>query len=233
MNIKTSALANMVRTTTQGTAAGGLPTGNPIPSIQMNDLEPGVYTIQFTVIPPGDGQGFAAYAIVTWKVEGQQVTRMVSVFSGAVISGVAESVDVKIVDVSQIGTNGFPTTPQKYQVGVSLSKGSRATTMQPATLVTQLDEIQLDAGATTSYLIPSDAGVISALVTSASLTTGVLPTDILVIQSTTGLVAHLCRWYPIEQSPGWIPLFGGAVNLEIFNTGSAKAGVNVIWGIEG
>jgi hypothetical protein len=230
-----SALSNMVRTTAQGSAANGLPLGNPVTSLQADKMEPNVYTLQFTVIPPGDGKGFAAYGIVNWKVSGQQITRKVSVFSGSVISGVAEAVDVKIVDVSQIGVPGFPTTPQAYQVGASLSKGSRATTMQPATLVTELQTVSIPAGGSTVFQVPEDAGVISALVTAsrAGLALPITPTDIAAVQLTQGSAAVLNTWFPVIQVPGWMPLFGDTVLIGVSNDGAHSALVNVIWGIEG
>jgi hypothetical protein len=84
--------------------------GNSQPNLQINDLEPGEYTLQFQVVEPTiDGFvnggvrayfGSATYAIVHWKVGGQQIRRVISVFSGAVLGGVAEAVDVQLLDQS-------------------------------------------------------------------------------------------------------------------------------------
>src|SRR5271157_5513727 len=187
-------------TTTLLTTANalGLFAGTQLSNLQQSNLEPGEYTLQFNVIePPIDGLGYATYAYVVWKVEGQPVPRIISVYNGAAISGVADSVDVHLLDQSGRGntvftvqfnvTNGsvnFTTTGQlslkngqliqfgvqpgvfytipngmtgtigvldrpftgptsigvdassaftlsEYKVGVTLSKGTRPTTMQP------------------------------------------------------------------------------------------------------
>lgn len=81
--------------------------GNPQPNLQIDALEPGEYTLQFqTVETPIDALGFATYAIVRWKVKGQQIQRILSVFSGAVLGGVAEAVDVALLDQSNRGPTG-------------------------------------------------------------------------------------------------------------------------------
>src|SRR5208337_3559257 len=315
-----SGMAQMVRTAAQGSVAGLAPTGVQIPAgLQVSPLDPGNYTIQFTVLPPADGLGFAAYAIVNWKTAGHQLTRKVSVFSGAVLSGVCDSVDIFIVDVSQIGVAGFPpiqpttilgtiplstaslygaggslagatltlnigggpstltmpvggyvnvaallaginaqwpntasssngflllqgqpltlgsgtantllglsgmnstTVPVTYQVGISLSKGTRAANMQPATLMTQLSALPIIPNSDSNFTIPSDAGVISALVTAARQSNNsgigsggvIIPTDVFARQYSQGSIV-LNTWYPIAQSPGWVPIAGNAVSV--------------------
>lgn len=82
--------------------------GNPIPNLQVDNLEAGEYTLQFQVIePPIDALGYATYAIIRWKVQGQQIQRIISVFSGAVIGGVAQAVDVYLLDQSDRSMTGF------------------------------------------------------------------------------------------------------------------------------
>lgn len=117
-NIVTAAQFTNVFTTTN---ALGSFAGSPLPNLQMEDLQPGEYTLQFQVVEDViDGLGSAAYAIVRWKVRGQQVQRIISIFSGAVLGGVAEAVDVQILDQSGRGivviaaaspTNGSPVVP--------------------------------------------------------------------------------------------------------------------------
>jgi hypothetical protein len=79
--------------------------GNLVANLQIDQLEPGEYTIEFQVIePPIDPENYALYAYIKWKVDGQQLQRIINVFSGAVISGVAEAVDVYLLDQSGRGT---------------------------------------------------------------------------------------------------------------------------------
>lgn len=71
------------------------------PNLQIDHLEPGEYTLQFQIVePPNDPFPFSTYAIARWKVRGQQIQRIISVFSGAVLGGVAEAVDVQLLDQS-------------------------------------------------------------------------------------------------------------------------------------
>lgn len=89
--------------------------GAPQPNLQIDDLEPGEYTLQFQIVQPTiDGvlnggrrgnPGSAAYAIVNWKIQGQQIRRVISVFNGTVLAGVAEAVDVSILDQSERTTS--------------------------------------------------------------------------------------------------------------------------------
>lgn len=82
--------------------------GSPVPNLQIDHLEAAEYSLQFQVIePPIDGLGYATYAIIRWKVQGQQIQRIISVFSGAVIGGVAQAVDVYLLDQSDRSMAGF------------------------------------------------------------------------------------------------------------------------------
>lgn len=226
----------MHRTASLGSAAAGLPalnTSNFIPGVQQA-LHPGEYTLQFQVLPPPDGQGFACYAIVDWKLDGQQIRRKVSVFSGAAITGMAESIDVKIVDVSGVGTTGFPTVAQKYKVAMTLSRGKRGDIQQPPILITQPDAIEFGTPAPV-FLIPQDAGVVSAMVlTTAPDGTQDGLTKIIVQQITTGGLPT--QSYHPDTIPGaWIPISPLAVQLSILNSDTENDPPlgNVIWGIEG
>jgi hypothetical protein len=79
-----------------------------IPNLQIDNLEAAEYTLQFQVIePPIDLLGIATYAVIRWKVQGQQIQRIISVFSGAVIGGVAQAVDVYLIDQSDRSNTGF------------------------------------------------------------------------------------------------------------------------------
>ena len=100
---------NLVRAqiSDMNTTVNGIGTfvGDQIPNMQQDNLDPGEYTIQFQVIePPIDGLGFAAYAYIVWKVQGQQIQRIVNVFNGAAISGVADAAHVKFLDQSGRGS---------------------------------------------------------------------------------------------------------------------------------
>lgn len=118
-------------------ANGQLLTVNYTKSINLQAQfgEPGDYTAEFAFSPTLDSQGFArmqAEALITWAIEGNFVTRRISVTNGASITGVAQAVRIQIFDVSNPGA-----TPANiaYGVSVQVTKGARATTMQPPTLI--------------------------------------------------------------------------------------------------
>jgi len=87
--------------------------GNRLPNLQVSELEAGEYTLQFEIVEPTiDGLEEAVYAYINWKVAGQPMQRIISVFSGTAIGGVAEAVDVSLLDQSSRGNtflNGFVT----------------------------------------------------------------------------------------------------------------------------
>jgi hypothetical protein len=226
-----SANSDMFRTDAAGSSLTDLPEGRQVPSLAVRDLDPGEYTIQFEVYPPEDGKGFAAYAIVSWKIDGQQITRKLTVFSGASISGVAEAVDVRIVDVSDIGRTSAP--PLTYKVEATLAKGVRPTTMQPPTLNTRSAVIFFNGPNSATYEIPKNAGVISALVLGSNVDNTVPPSTLeLRASAVDAFSTTLQSWFPI-QNLGFIPLPGNATEVFLEYNGTGQFVVNITWGIEG
>lgn len=234
LNTIARATANMIRTTAAGSNTSDLPIGTPIPSLQVNELSPDIYTIQFEGMPP-DTDGFSAYAIINWKIGGQQITRKVSVFSGAAISGVCEAVDVKLVDVSNIAFNALGADP--YKIAANLSRGQRAATMQPAVLYTQPSIIVTAAlnGAPANFVVPQGAGVISVMVNNALGTGAPLapPATDVVAAALDSFGNNLQVWYPNLQNPGWVPVPGTTKTISVLNRGPSDSLVNVVWGVEG
>lgn len=121
--------ASQITTLTTSRSALGSFEGQLLSNIQQDELEPGEYTVQFQIVEPViDGLGSATYAYVYWKVDGQQVQRIISVFSGSVISGVANSVHVHLLDQSDRANHHFTGL-------VGVTNGSQTvTTAQPQTL---------------------------------------------------------------------------------------------------
>lgn len=272
--------------------------GDQLANLQMDELEPGEFTLQFEVLePPIDGLGYATYAYIVWKVAGQQISRIISVFNGAAISGVANSVHVKLQDQSERTgasvlafnfnlTNGSPnftttgalnlkpgqfiqfqselgvwyTLPQglsgtsgvldrpftgptggnvrawtlsAYKVAVALSKGTRAATMQPPVLLTQ---INVTVGIGLSQVVPlppSNAGVLSVLTT---VTTNAGDQT----QSIHGIIAFsdangiLLARYVVNMFPLWYPVPPGTARVALTNTSTTTIlNFSLQWGIEG
>jgi hypothetical protein len=235
-NLIGSQTAVMTRTPAVGTAAGGLPDlSDPnvkqVNSLQQQELEPQTYTIQFQVEPPSDGNGFGCFAIVNWKVKGQQIVRKLSVYSGASISAVAESVDVQLIDVSGAGLAGLPpNNGGQYKVAANLSRGTRANVQQPPTLITQPLAVEFLSAPSVEFLVPQDAGVISAMVLVAPANLQ----DIIAQQLVTG-GPPTQSYYPATQPGEWIPVSPLTLKLNMINRNLVDDPPlgNVIWGIEG
>ena len=207
-------------------------------SINQSDLEPGTYTLQLSFVgvePDSSGNPFipTAQAIVNWKIEGQQQRRVISIISGASISGVATGVDVQIVDIP---LGGSATDGKTYKVQATLSRGVRGNTQQPPTL-TGVPIQSAAPSANVTFEVPQDSGVTSVFVMVASGGGGTPPevTDLIVDATDISLPspAVLGTWYPLI-TVGWVPLPPGSQRVVIFNQGPDEtAFVQAIWGIDG
>jgi hypothetical protein len=199
-------------------------------NIDQSDLEPGTYTLQFSVInikpspnlqipiPP------TVDAIVTWKVEGQQQRRVVSVVSGASISGVCQAVDVKLIDSSANDP------PYEYQVQVTLSKGLRANTQQPPQLSRGGIETVPAAGLF-QFPVPQDSGVISCFVYVDTAGHAAGDIEVRMLDAVGNITASV---NPAPNATQWIPLVAGTTEVDIVNhSATVGATANLIWGIDG
>ena len=207
----------------------------PITNLQMDNLEPGEYTLQFEAESPNDGLGFFARAIVHWKVRGQQLQRIISIAPGAFLSGVAEAVDVYVIDYS--GEGPLRVVQKPYKVFCTLSRGTRPNVEQPATVSNQSTPIALASGASAVVLVPPDAGVISVLV-MASIVAPVGPTgnfDDITVQMLDGTANPRGIYMPWAQQtgPGWVPLVPGTVSIEVTNRGANSTSFTTLWGVDG
>lgn len=198
-------------------------------NIDVSDLEPGTYTLQFSVIniqpspnlqimiPP------VVHALITWKIEGQQQRRQISVVSGASISGVCEAVDVKLQDINNQEDEGYG-----YQVQVTLSKGLRANTQQPPQL-SRGRLILVPPSTSAIFPVPDDSGVISFFPffdTTHPDDMGIAMTD--AVNNTVATIT------PAPNALGWIPLVPGTTVVSL-NNNNATDGMfcNLLWGIDG
>ncbi len=288
--------AQIAELTTTSNPLGSF-SGDRAPSLQQDDLEPGEYTLQFQIVePPIDSLGFATYAYIVWKIRGQQISRIISVFNGSAISGVADSVHVQLLDQSGRGevfldgtfsvTNGsanvtssashalkpgqliqfssqpgvFYTVPNGmngtsavldraytgttnaaadaftlsiYKVAVALSRGTRATTMQPPVLFTQ-NEKNAAPGGNLTVLFPLDAGIISVLATvivNGNNTQEEAANGTLSFFDDNGNT--LTAFIP-SSFPAWYPVPPGSVSMVFSNhSGEETLNFSYQWGIEG
>lgn len=204
--------------------------------MNQSDLIPEAYTLQFSFVGVENdnaGNPFipTAQAIVTWKIDGQQQRRVISIVSGASISGVCNAIDVRIVDIPNGGDN---TAGKKYSVQSTLSRGLRANTQQPPTLTDQLLQ-GIGTGSSATWNVPQDAGVTSIFVLLAAGTTGAIdPGSVIVDTSdtTTPSPALLGAYYPL-MAQKWVPLPPGSQRVVVHNGHTDTVFTQVIWGIDG
>lgn len=211
------------------------------PSLQVDHLSADTYTVQFSIIPPAPipsfGQTVNTLAIVRWKVQGQQMQRVVSVVNGTSISGLAEAVDVQVADYSGFMTNAFggPVNPpgRSYKVAASLTKGIRAATLVPPSLALSPGAVVPGVGLA-NFPVPPDAGVNCFYVTSVSQGNTTIDLQDIIVSQFYGSTNNFAASYPLAvDGNGWTPLFPGATNLSITTRDAAGTFMNVIWGIDG
>jgi hypothetical protein len=205
--------------------------GNYDMNLQVTDLDPGEYTIQLSPQAPGDGEGFAAYAFINWKIGGQLQPRIISVFQGASISGVCEAVDVQILDVSG-GNNGVRAAP--YKVVATLSRGTRPEIEQPPILVTSAPVTVGASQNSPNQLVPAGAGAVSLYATAFGIgSSPAMNNEDAVVNEIGALGAILGRYYP-NISIGFNPVMPGTTLVTFSNlNGSNNIAFTFAWGIEG
>jgi hypothetical protein len=216
------------------------------PVLQCPFPEPGNYTVQFYLKLPAVLTGIInPVATITWSLGGNRVTRIMSVYDGASITGIAESVDVRVSDQTLPGI--FSGAAQQYSVSIMVAKGTRASTFQPPTYasyivdqetppVAHLGFVPVLAGTSSNPVnIPQNAGVISMFVTGngASYVSGAVELkngDLLVIEQDC-LGNSLNIYDPI--GPRWVPINPQGYDLLFQNKSAINALFGVTWGIDG
>jgi len=223
---------------------------NEIVNCQADFPESGNYSVEFSVSPtnPGDGSTIAqTEALITWSVEGNNVTRRLTITNGATISGVAQAVKIRVFDVTP-----FAGTPKgvPYTVSIQAVRGIRADSQLPPILLPHPFVDDLAAVPVTqpfeqgNYLvtanpvpggagngsitipIPTDAGVVSALVlvsptvpTAGYQAQGTAPVvpDDMLLVVTGNTGTTEFSSYDPRKFPGWIPIAPGANRMTLFN----------------
>ena len=118
-----------------------------------------VFTVQLG-LNLGDG-GFPVQceAEIIWSLNGQPIRRVVSVSQGCSISGVTESIGIKIYDVTPVIRGGV-NTPQEYFALGSVAPGPRAATTLPPFLRAWSQTQAIAAAGTTALAVRNNAGVV-------------------------------------------------------------------------
>jgi hypothetical protein len=200
-----------------------------IVSLQANFEFPEYYTVQFGV----SSAVVKSRALITWGVEGNTITRLVSVANGVEVSGAGQSCNVRVVDIS----DGVIASGVHYTVFIDVVKGTRAFTGQPPTLAVYSATggvFSVGPLSSTSIPIPLDAGVISVFVTVSTIAGSsavIAENDIQVAQQTGGTTQ---KTYDPRDFPEFVPITPGADVVTIFNNNAAQTyQVSVTFGIDG
>jgi hypothetical protein len=211
------------------------------PSLQCKFDKPGNYTVQFKVSGrqlPITGN-INPVATVTWFLGGNNLSRKLSVYDGASITGCCSNVTISVSDE----TDFLDVSPQQdYTVSIMTAEGSRAGTQQPPTYAIYQNS---NAGGTTRRLgnsfimpstsivvpVPTEAGVISLFATGSDPNGSVFAEGDLIVRqlNVTGLVV---KQYD-ARNMGWVPISPQTVNVELINNSAVNALMGLTWGIDG
>jgi len=200
------------------------------------DTEARTHTITFGI----DAQPAAskwirmAEALISFTVDGNTVTRRVSVIEGMSVSCVGQGVSAIVSDVSLPDPAGA-TAPEDYGVVAILAPGTRGSGSQPPVLIPAIlpSTLLLPPGGSVVVPIPSDAGATSVGVTVYDTAFGVVPENVPEVAQRIG-VTPLRRYDPRNAGSLFIPLAPGATNIQLTNhSGVLSLQFSLTFGIDG
>jgi hypothetical protein len=201
------------------------------PIIQAVFPKAAYYTIRFGVNPPnptdeGVSTFYSAEATITWKTEGNKITRRISIGNGVAISGTGQACDVTISDTTP--DEGQP-LGQNYSVNAHMTTGTRPYCQQPVILQT-VNTVQLVAPAgIIVYEIPQDAGIISCAISAFSAATP----NLTVTQFASASVDTKKYSQGNLTNPEYISLVPNTQFIQVVNAGADEVILTLTWGIEG
>jgi hypothetical protein len=224
----------------------------PVNALQASFPRASTYTVQFSVTPAQDvptnmPNPEATEAIVNWVLDGNNISRRITVGNGISISGTAQGVNVQLLDVSKGGTLTPPATG-KYQVTVSVTPGVRANEPIPVCLypfgnvnATAYGAFQLNANSTVLIPVPSDAGATSVQVLPSNISFpgvvtpggGLIIVEFFIVSS-DGLTGVLTGGFDPTLEEGFVPLPPTCNMVQIRTRGVASPiNFQVAFGIDG
>lgn len=187
-----------------------------------------VFTVQLGLnVGDGDGQPVQAQAEITWSINGTPIRRVVSISQGCSITGVTESIDVRVYDVTPTVDGS---TVYEYVALINVAPGPRSATSLPPFLRAWPFTQQLIASGSTALQVPDNAGVVGfRLSVAATGTAG----------ATVTMTDNLGTVYdqyvvPPGVNSIFVPLAPGTTSLLITNNDSANP-INISgqWAIDG
>ncbi len=219
-------------------------------ALQATFSEPGAYTVSFNIVVPplpatnvyaGAESVVRADAIVTWSVDGNSVTRRVSIGDGVEISGIASAVSVSVYDVTDRTIPSLSTEPIgagiPYNVTILVAPGTRPSQNQPAVLdpfpKLPCNVVILDPGGSpTDFVlvpVPSDAGVISVHVAVCAAVFAVVPDSSIQVQHNGFVVQKIYD----PRATDWEPVTPGTTQVVVTNLNAFQVYVQLVFGVDG
>ena len=205
--------------------------GYIVPSVPANPIIPPPIAVG-TITPVGE---------ILWSIGGNTQRRLISIYDGAVITGVAEHFSINATDETDLSDT---TNQTLYDVTITAAGGVRGSTSLPPiyqTYITNTNTGVITFGnftlAASSHLdvpIPKDAGVSSVMVTASYPGVVLTGAEFGFSQAST-IPALLKQYNPMNY--GFVPLSPQADVLVFTNltsgAGSQLIEFSVTWGIDG
>ena len=222
--------------------SGTLVTQSPGAGVTLQAIfhEPGNYTVQFgisSVPPAGLANLIRPEAEITWKVQGNQVTRVINVGDGTSITGQAEAVSVRLFDSSDASMGGTAGIP--YVGSIQVTKGIRAqaANQAPMFVPTNIENpVGTSVVTTGSFIIangtaariPIPPGSVQMLV---GISGSMFSPGNVIITEQNSLSSQL-EFTP-DFSPVWVPVVPLATRVNMLNSSGAAIRASCIFGIDG
>lgn len=207
-------------------------------SMQAGFEESGAYTVQFQVNMPANADvesyNFSTEAIISWSVEGNTISRRITVADGSSVTGVGQSCSVRVIDTS-VATGNAPLvggTPI-YEVGISIAKGNRSSAMIPTYVPPDARAAALTAGVGNSVDIdiPDNSGINSVMVLAhliGATERVIAPSDLAIAQISPGLTGVFSVYDYTDQQGNFIPIVPGVSRIQLRCT-TTHAATNIIY----
>lgn len=174
-------------------------------------------------------------AEILWSIGGNTQRRLVSVYNGTAVTGVAEHFNIRVIDDTILTDISNQT---QYNMSVTVARGVRGSTALPPIYQTYISNPILTAfgmfilipGATFVLPIPENAGITSVMVTASQVGVLLNGTEFTFSQATP--FAALKRYNPMDY--GFVPLSSQTTRLLFQNlTPATSIEFSVTWGIDG
>lgn len=193
----------------------------------------GHYTLQFNVEYPSTEANLhaavRAVAELSWGAEGNQLPRKMHVMNGSCVSGIGQTLSVKVYDDSILGEHAvdpFP-VPFEYFVSMAIVGGIRAGQAQPLYLPESCLQRTINAGQIDSHDIPQGAGIDELYIQTRGLNMAIDGVNFKIHSEPL-----ICE-FDGQSCNHWTPLVPGSRRIVLHNDTNNDVKYSLLYGIEG